>query len=92
MSRQEHLETLEKRIEVARLVLDRWKAEAEKEREALQHEEIEQLEKYLEVAHPKLTDLKTVGEEAWHEIVHGLEEAWHQLADKVRNFIHTHYH
>ncbi|MEB3355362.1 MAG: hypothetical protein VKK04_01350 [Synechococcales bacterium] len=72
--RLEYVQQLEAQITETKAMLETLKAERNQAMQSIQHEEIENLEKYLDQAHINLKDLSASAEDAWHELRETLEK------------------
>ncbi|MEO0532252.1 MAG: hypothetical protein AAF215_00065 [Cyanobacteria bacterium P01_A01_bin.123] len=79
--RLDYVQQLETQIATTKTSLAKLKAERKEIMLAIQHEEIENLEKYLEQADVNLKGLSVAAEDAWHE----LREAIDQLMGNISN-------
>ena len=66
--RLEYVQQLETQIAAAKSQLESLKAEKRDALVAVQHEEVEHLEKYLDQAHVSLSGLNSASEDAWHSL------------------------
>ena len=66
--RLEYVQQLETKITDAQAHLDKLKAEQKEVLVTAQHEEIENLEKYLDEANVSLEGLSSASEDAWHSL------------------------
>ncbi|MEM7772299.1 MAG: hypothetical protein AAGA75_21240 [Cyanobacteria bacterium P01_E01_bin.6] len=74
-----YVQQLETRIAETKATLEQLKSEKENVMLTAQHEEIENLEKYLDQAHVNVRDLSAAAEDAWHE----LKESMDQLMENI---------
>ena len=80
----EYVQQLEQQIATAQEQLDNLKAEKEEALLAAQHEEIENLEKYLDEAHINLKGISDAAEDAWHEIKESVENLMNTITERLK--------
>ena len=81
----EYVQQLEQQIATAQEQLDNLKAEKEEALLAAQHEEIENLEKYLDEAHINLKGISDAAEDAWHELKESVENLMNTITERLKN-------
>ena len=81
----EYVQQLEQQIATAQEQLDNLKAEKEEALLAAQHEEIENLEKYLDEAHINLKGISDAAEDAWHEIKESVENLMNTITERLKS-------
>lgn len=72
--RLDYIQQLEVQIGNTKETLEKLKTEREEAMLAVQHEEIEKLEKYLDQANVSLRGLSVAAEDAWHELKEVVEQ------------------
>lgn len=81
----EYVQQLEQQIATAQEQLDNLKAEKEEALLAAQHEEIENLEKYLDEAHINLKGISDAAEDAWHELKESVENLMNTITERLKS-------
>ena len=81
----EYVQQLEQQIATAQEQLGNLKAEKEEALLAAQHEEIENLEKYLDEAHINLKDISDAAEDAWHELKESVENLMNTITERLKS-------
>ncbi|MEO0431438.1 MAG: hypothetical protein AAF151_07050 [Cyanobacteria bacterium J06656_5] len=81
----EYVQQLEQQIATAQEQLDNLKAEKEEALLAAQHEEIENLEKYLDEAHINLKGISDTAEDAWHELKESVENLMNTITERLKS-------
>ena len=81
----EYVQQLEQQIATAQEQLGNLKAEKEEALLAAQHEEIENLEKYLVEAHINLKGISDAAEDAWHEIKESVENLMNTITERLKS-------
>ncbi|MGD1927537.1 MAG: hypothetical protein ACFB12_01405 [Leptolyngbyaceae cyanobacterium] len=69
----DYVQQLETQITTTKATLEKLKGERDQTMIAVQHEEVENLEKYLDEAQINLQNLSGTAEDAWHELKEALE-------------------
>ena len=75
---------LELSIEKKKALLAKLQADVQQLRDEVKHEEIEKLEEHIAHAEVKLSNIRDVAEEAWHEFVEAIEHSWDNMSDWVK--------
>lgn len=83
----EYVQQLEKQIATVKEQLDTLKADKEEALLAAQHEEIENLEKYLDEAHVNLKGVSEAAEDAWHELKEAVDNLMKNITDRLKNLV-----
>ncbi|MEL6129222.1 MAG: hypothetical protein AAFR24_02350 [Cyanobacteria bacterium J06627_3] len=81
----EYVQQLERQIATAQEQLGNLKTEKEEALLAAQHEEIENLEKYLDEANVNLKDISAAAEDAWHELKESVENLMNTITDSLKS-------
>lgn len=81
----EYVQQLERQIATAQEQLGNLKTERQEALLAAQHEEIENLEKYLDEAHVNLRDISAAAEDAWHELKESVENLMNTITDSLKS-------
>ena len=81
----EYVQQLEQQIATAQEQLGNLKAEKEEALLAAQHEEIENLEKYLDEAHINLKGIADAAEDAWHELKESVENLMNTITERLKS-------
>ncbi len=81
----EYVQQLERQIAAVKEQLDTLKTEKEEVLLAAQHEEIENLEKYLDEAHVSLKGIADAAEDAWHELKESLEKLMKNITNSLKS-------
>ncbi|MEL6350507.1 MAG: hypothetical protein AAFR58_01955 [Cyanobacteria bacterium J06627_28] len=79
----QYAQQLEAKITDAKAHLDRLKTEQKEALMAGQHEEIENLEKYLDEANISLKGLTSAGEDAWHSLKEDIDRLLVSIRETV---------
>lgn len=85
--RLEYIQQLEGKIATTKSELARLKTDKEKAVQTMQHEEIENLEKYLEEANVSLKDISLATEDAWQELRDAIEELMGKVAHSLKGLM-----
>ncbi|MEL6780458.1 MAG: hypothetical protein AAFO06_24780 [Cyanobacteria bacterium J06597_16] len=85
--RLEYVQQLETKISDAQAHLARLKAEQKEALVAVQHEEIENLEKYLDEANVSLKGLSGASEDAWHSLKEDVERLLTSIRETVEKLL-----
>ncbi|MEM9979709.1 MAG: hypothetical protein AAF808_18945 [Cyanobacteria bacterium P01_D01_bin.2] len=83
----DYVQQLEHKIATAKGQLDTLKAEQKDALLAAQHEEIENLEKYLDEAHVNLKGISEAADDAWHEFKDSIEVLMQNISDGLKRLI-----
>ncbi|MEM1239638.1 MAG: hypothetical protein AAGI45_07350 [Cyanobacteria bacterium P01_H01_bin.26] len=83
----EYVQQLEHKIAIAKNQLDTLKAEQKDALLAAQHEEIENLEKYLDEAHVNLKGISEAADDAWQEFKDSIEALMQNISDGLKHLI-----
>ena len=85
--RLDYVQQLETQITSTKATLEKLKAEQAEALLAAQHEEIENLEKYLDQAHVSLKDLSAAAEDAWHELKEAVEHLMGNISNNLKHLL-----
>ena len=85
--RLQYIEQLESQIATTKTTLEALKAEREKALVEVQHEEIENLEKYLDEANVNLQSLSESAEDAWHELKVVIEQLMNDMSNSLKRLL-----
>ena len=85
--RLQYIEQLESQIATTKTTLEALKAEREKALVEVQHEEIENLEKYLDEANVNLQSLSESAEDAWHELKVVIEQLMNDMSNSLQRLL-----
>ena len=85
--RLDYVQQLETQITATKAALEKLKAERKDALVAAQHEEIENLEKYLDEAHISLKGLSEAAEDAWHELKDALEHLMGNMSHSLKRLL-----
>lgn len=80
----DYVQQLERQIATVKEQLDSLKADKDDALLAAQHEEIENLEKYLDEANVNLKDVSAAAEDAWQELKASIEGLMKNIADSLK--------
>ncbi|MEM1254313.1 MAG: hypothetical protein AAGI69_17925 [Cyanobacteria bacterium P01_H01_bin.21] len=83
----EYVQQLERQILTAKEQLDSLKAEQKEALIAAQHEEIENLEKYLDEANVSVKDISAAAEDAWHELKESVDNLMKNITDSLKRLL-----
>ncbi|MEM6449441.1 MAG: hypothetical protein AAF703_03905 [Cyanobacteria bacterium P01_D01_bin.105] len=81
--RLEYVQKLETQIAAAKSHLDTLKADKKEALVAIQHEEVANLEKYLDQANVSLSGLNMASEDAWHALKEDIDRVLTSLRETV---------
>lgn len=85
--RLQYVKQLETKITDAQSHLERLKLEKEEALIAVQHEEIENLEKYLNEANVSLKGLSSAGDDAWHALKDDVDRLLTSIRETVEKLL-----
>lgn len=85
--RLEYIQQLEAQITTTKETLKKLKTQQEEAMLAVQHEEIEELEKYLDQAHVSLKDLSVAAEDAWQELKEAIEQLMGNISSGLKRLL-----
>ena len=85
--RLDYVRQLEAQITTTKATLEKLKAEKKEVMVAVQHEEIENLEKYLDQADVNLKDLSASAEDAWQELKASLEQLMSNISTSLKRLV-----
>ncbi|MEO0395492.1 MAG: hypothetical protein AAF243_05820 [Cyanobacteria bacterium P01_A01_bin.137] len=83
----EYVQQLEQQIATAQEQLGNLKTEKEEALLVAQHEEIENLEKYLDEANVNLKDISAAAEDAWHELKESVENLMNTITNSLKSLM-----
>ena len=83
----EYVQELERQLTAAKAQFDTLKAEKEKVLLAAQHEEIENLEKYLDEANVSLKDISSAADDAWHELKVSVDNLMANITNSLKRLL-----
>lgn len=85
--RQIYIQQLEAKITESKTALDKLKEERDQAVQTMQHEEIDNLEEYLDRAHVSLSNLSNSAEEAWHELKDSIDELMERISLSLKHLL-----
>ena len=85
--RLDYVRQLETQISSTKATLEKLKTEREEALLAVQHEEIENLEKYLGQANVSLKDLSAAAEDAWLELKDAVEHLMSSINSGLKHLL-----
>ena len=85
--RLEYIQQLEAQITTTKETLKKLKTQQEEAMLAVQHEEIEELEKYLDQAHVSLKGLSVAAEDAWQELKEAIEQLMGNISSGLKRLL-----
>ncbi|MEO1094483.1 MAG: hypothetical protein AAFX01_06240 [Cyanobacteria bacterium J06638_28] len=85
--RLSYVRDLETQISTTKATLEKLKVERDQSMQAIQHEEIENLEKYLDQANVDLKGLSESSEEAWHQLKEALEQMMNDIRSSLQRLL-----
>ncbi|MEM9907032.1 MAG: hypothetical protein AAF921_18615 [Cyanobacteria bacterium P01_D01_bin.44] len=85
--RLDYVQQLETHIATTRTKLEKLKTERDEAMLAVQHEEIENLEKYLEQADVNLKGISATAEDAWHEFKAAIDQLMGDISSALRRLL-----
>lgn len=85
--RLDYVQKLEAQIKSTKDALDKLKAEKKDALVAVQHQEIENLEQYLNEANVSLSDLSIAAEDAWHELREAIENLMTNMNQSLKKLL-----
>ncbi|NJM95934.1 MAG: hypothetical protein HC800_00800 [Phormidesmis sp. RL_2_1] len=80
----EYVRQLEEKITTTKTTLEKLKAERQATLLAAQHEEIENLEKYLDQANVDMQGLSAAAGDAWEELKEALEKLMSDISSRLK--------
>lgn len=83
----DYVQQLERQIVAAKAQLDTLKTEKDEALLAAQHEEIENLEKYLDQASVDVRGIAEAAEEAWHELKESIDGLMQNITDSLKRLL-----
>lgn len=83
----EYVQQLERQLTAVKAQFNTLKAEKEEALLAAQHEEIENLEKYLDEANINLKDISAAADDAWHELKLSVESLMANITDSLKRLV-----
>ena len=83
----EYVQELERQLTAAKAQFETLKAEKEKALIVAQHEEIENLEKYLDEANVSLKDIAAAADDAWHELKASVDNLMANINNSLKRLL-----
>ena len=83
----EYVQQLEQQIASIKAQLNTLKAEQKEALMAAQHEEIENLEKYLDEANVSIKDVSAAAEDAWQELKESVDNLMKNITDNLKRLL-----